>query len=53
MPRTQKLQQADAWVWFVWTLLIEGQGLYESIRVEGYPFCQEKSPGLSGREMNL
>jgi hypothetical protein len=33
--------------------LVEGLGLYGSIIGEGYPFCLEKSPGLSDREMSL
>jgi len=53
MLRTQKLQQADVWVWLVWTLLIEGLGLDESVSDKEYLFYREKSLGLSGRETIL
>ena len=53
MPRTQKLQQVDVWLQPVLALLIAGQGLHESIRSEGYPFCQKKSPGHFYKEMSL
>ena len=52
MPRIQKLQQADAWVWFVWTLLIEGLDLY-GYCAKGYIFHWEKSLGLPDNEIIL